>query len=82
MRTLSIDRMTFHEARMRKLLWALAVLGLLFLAVYATGFYFMYRDLSRFVEGHPSDTQSTHQVSSAMVRRKSSSRDSRCGASV
>jgi ABC-type transport system involved in multi-copper enzyme maturation permease subunit len=41
--------MTFHEARMRKLLWALAVLGLLFLAVYATGFYFMYRDLSRFV---------------------------------
>ncbi len=49
MRTLSIARMTFHEARMRKLLWALAVLGLLFLAVYATGFYFMYRDLSRFV---------------------------------
>jgi ABC-type transport system involved in multi-copper enzyme maturation permease subunit len=50
MRTLSVARMTFHEARMRKLLWALAVLGTLFLAVYATGFYFMYRDLRRFIE--------------------------------
>jgi ABC-type transport system involved in multi-copper enzyme maturation permease subunit len=46
MRTFSVARMTFHEARMRKVLWALALLGILFLAVYATGFRYIYRDLS------------------------------------
>jgi ABC-type transport system involved in multi-copper enzyme maturation permease subunit len=50
MRTFSVARMTFHEARMRKVLWALGLLGILFLAVYATGFHFMYRDLSRYTD--------------------------------
>jgi ABC-2 type transport system permease protein len=47
MRTLSIARMTFLEARMRRMLWAVLLLGLAFLALYAAGFYFMYRELSR-----------------------------------
>jgi len=44
---LSIARMTLSEARQRKVLWALTLLGLAFLGLFATGFYFMYRDLSR-----------------------------------
>ncbi len=47
MRVLSIARMTFLEARMRRTLWAVILLGLAFLAVYAVGFYFMHRDLTR-----------------------------------
>jgi Cu-processing system permease protein len=45
--TLSIARMTFLEARMRKMLWAVILLGTAFLGIYAAGFYFMYRDISR-----------------------------------
>lgn len=44
---LNIARMTFLEARMRKMLWAVILLGLAYLGVYTVGFYFMYRDLSR-----------------------------------
>jgi Cu-processing system permease protein len=47
MHTLNIARMTFLEARMRKMLWAVILLGMAFLIVYSAGFYFMYRDLSR-----------------------------------
>jgi ABC-type transport system involved in multi-copper enzyme maturation permease subunit len=47
MHALSIARMTFLEARMRKMLWAVILLGLAFLGIYSAGFYFMYRDISR-----------------------------------
>ena len=47
MSTLSIARLTLLEARQRKLLWAVVLLGLAFLAIYAIGFHFMYRDLTR-----------------------------------
>jgi Cu-processing system permease protein len=45
--TLNIARMTFVEARMRKMLWAVILLGLAFLGVYTVGFYFMHRELTR-----------------------------------
>ena len=45
--TLNIARMTFLEARMRKMLWAVILLGAAFLGVYTAGFYFMYREISR-----------------------------------
>ena len=45
--TLNIARMTFLEARMRKMLWAVILLGAAFLVVYTVGFYFMYREISR-----------------------------------
>jgi Cu-processing system permease protein len=51
MHTLNIARMTFLEARMRKMLWAVILLGVAFLIVYSAGFYFMYRDLSRAMLG-------------------------------
>lgn len=38
---------TFQEARQRRLVWIGALLGLLFLGVFAAGFYFMYQDISR-----------------------------------
>ena len=47
MHALSIARMTFLEARMRKMIWAVILLGVAFLGIYTAGFYFMYRDLSR-----------------------------------
>src|SRR5512136_1832815 len=47
MHALSIARMTFLEARMRKMLWAVILLGMAFLGIYTAGFYFMYRDISR-----------------------------------
>jgi Cu-processing system permease protein len=51
MNALSIARMTFLEARMRKMLWAVILLGLAFLGVYTAGFYFMYRDISSAMSG-------------------------------
>jgi Cu-processing system permease protein len=51
MHTLSIARLTFLEARMRKMLWAVILLGVAFLGVYTAGFYFMYRDISRTMGG-------------------------------
>jgi Cu-processing system permease protein len=44
--TLNIARMTFLEARMRKVLWVVLVLGLAYLGVYTVGLYFMYREIS------------------------------------
>lgn len=43
-----IAEMTFHEARQRRLVWIGALLGLLFLGIFALGYYFMYRDVSRY----------------------------------
>jgi ABC-type transport system involved in multi-copper enzyme maturation permease subunit len=40
-----IARLTFLEARMRKMLWAIVLLGIAFLALYAVGFHLIYADL-------------------------------------
>jgi ABC-type transport system involved in multi-copper enzyme maturation permease subunit len=45
--TLVIARLTFHEAARRKVLLAALLLGLVFLALYATGFYYMHQDVER-----------------------------------
>lgn len=50
MNILKIARITFMEARWRKVAWAIVLLGLAFLLVFGTGFYFMWRDVSRFNE--------------------------------
>jgi ABC-type transport system involved in multi-copper enzyme maturation permease subunit len=41
----TIARLTFREAARRKILWAALLLGLLDLAVYGTGFYFINQDI-------------------------------------
>jgi Cu-processing system permease protein len=43
--TLTIAHLTLHEARRRKILLAALIFGLAFLALFATGFYFMNRNL-------------------------------------
>lgn len=43
-----IAEMTFHEARQRRLVWIGALLGLLFLGVFALGYHYMYQDVSRY----------------------------------
>lgn len=43
---LTIAHLTFHEARRRKILLAASLLGLAFLALYGTGFWFMYQNVS------------------------------------
>lgn len=48
MNVLKIARITLDEARMRKIVWAIALLGLAYLIIYGIGFFFMYRDVSRF----------------------------------
>lgn len=48
MNVLQIARITFAEARMRRVLWAVLILGLAFLLLFGTGFYFMHRDVSRY----------------------------------
>lgn len=47
MNTLTIARLTFIEARQRRLLWVAALLAVAFLCIFAIGFYFMHRDISR-----------------------------------
>jgi Cu-processing system permease protein len=42
-----ITRLTFHEARRRKLLWLGLAMGLTFIALFSTGFYFAYSDFTR-----------------------------------
>src|SRR6476619_7255279 len=42
---LTIAHMTFHEARRRKILTAALLLGLAFLAIYTTGFWFVDKNL-------------------------------------
>jgi ABC-type transport system involved in multi-copper enzyme maturation permease subunit len=44
---LQIARITFLEARWRKIAWAVILLGLAFLLVFTIGFYFMWREVSR-----------------------------------
>lgn len=47
MSVLTIARFTFREARRRRLLWLGIGLGLAFLALFATGFYFVYDDMRK-----------------------------------
>ena len=47
MNVLQIARITFLEARWRKIAWAVILLGLAFLLVFTAGFYFMWRDLNQ-----------------------------------
>jgi ABC-type transport system involved in multi-copper enzyme maturation permease subunit len=42
---ITIAWLTFHEARRKKMLWAVGVMGLAFLALFATGFWFVHREL-------------------------------------
>jgi ABC-type transport system involved in multi-copper enzyme maturation permease subunit len=46
-----IARLTFLEARMRKMLWAIVLLGIAFLALYAIGFHLIYADLRGHITG-------------------------------
>ncbi|MGE5603106.1 MAG: ABC transporter permease [Nitrososphaerales archaeon] len=48
MNVLKIAGITFMEARWRKIAWAIILLGLAFLLVFSTGFYFMWREVERF----------------------------------
>ncbi len=43
-----ITRLTFLEAQRRKLLWAVLLMGIIFLALFGIGFYFMYQDFVRY----------------------------------
>jgi Cu-processing system permease protein len=47
MQVLNVVRMTFLEVRMRKVLWAVLVLGVAFLGVFATGLHFIYREFNQ-----------------------------------
>jgi Cu-processing system permease protein len=51
MNVFKVARITLEEARMRKIVWAIVLLGLAFLIIFGVGFYFMYRDVSRFNQG-------------------------------
>lgn len=44
---LTIARLTFLEAQRRRLLWTVALLGLVFLILFAVGFFFIHREISR-----------------------------------
>jgi len=46
-----IARLTFLEARMRKMLWAIVLLGIAFLALYAIGFHLIYTDIRAHMVG-------------------------------
>lgn len=47
MSVFTITRLTFMEARQRRLLWAVTLMGLAFLALFALGFYFVHREIGR-----------------------------------
>lgn len=47
MSILTIARLTFLEAQRRRLLWTVALLGLAFLILFAVGFFFIHREMSR-----------------------------------
>jgi len=45
---LNLVELTVREARRRKILWAAIGLGVVFVALYGTGFYFVYRDMTSY----------------------------------
>ena len=51
MSVLEITRLTFLEARMRKMLWAILLLGAAFLILYAIGFHLIYADIRAHLPG-------------------------------
>jgi len=51
-----IARLTFHEARRRKIMWAAVLLGLAFLAIYALGLYFLRGEIVTGMEQYPQGT--------------------------
>lgn len=55
-RILLIARLTFHEARRRKIMWAAILLGLAFLAIYALGLYFLRGEITRGMQQYPQGT--------------------------
>ena len=65
MKTFAIARLTFLEARQRRLLWIVALLGLALLCLFAVGFYFMYRDFTR--HGGSNASQGFYQITSGFV---------------
>ena len=48
---LALAELTFREARRSKILWTAVILGVVFIALYATGFYFIYLEMSRSEQG-------------------------------
>ena len=50
---LALSRLTLREAYRRKILWAALLLGLLFLAVYGLGFYYIQQDIQRSMHNMP-----------------------------
>ena len=55
MSVFTIAHLTFMEARQRRLLWAVALMGLTFLSLFAVGFFFIHREMSRAVRGGTGD---------------------------
>ncbi len=51
-----IARLTFHEARRRKIMWAAILLGLAFLAIYTLGLYFLRGEIVEGMEQYPQGT--------------------------
>lgn len=51
-----IARLTFHEARRRKIMWAAVLLGVAFLAIYTLGLYFLRHDIVTGMAHYPQDT--------------------------
>ncbi|GAB4506216.1 MAG: ABC transporter permease [Anaerolineales bacterium] len=51
-----IARLTFHEARRRKIMWAAVLLGLAFLAIYALGLYFLRGEIVTGMDQYPQGT--------------------------
>jgi ABC-type transport system involved in multi-copper enzyme maturation permease subunit len=47
MSTLIIARLTFQEARQRKLLWVVLLIGLAFLLLFSIGFFLLYREVTQ-----------------------------------
>ena len=48
---LIIGRLTWQEAHKRKIFWAALGLGVLFIALYSVGFFFMVRDMREYMRG-------------------------------
>jgi Cu-processing system permease protein len=46
-----IAGLTWREAQRRKIIWVGLGLGVVFIALYSTGFYFMMRDMTRYMRG-------------------------------
>ena len=52
-----ITKLTVREAQRRRLLWVSLALGLVFVLLFAVGFYFVYQELSRQLRMRPSESK-------------------------